>query len=107
MGLCSMAQETQIGALYQPRRVGGEGDGREVQKGGDMCTPMADSCWGLTENKKIKKKKKTRKQPIEQLCLAYFPPMIPFQWQWRQTEKKICGNAKNKPSREWEKSQSW
>ena len=20
------------------------GDGREVQKGGDMCTPMADSC---------------------------------------------------------------
>ena len=22
----------------------GEGDGREVQKGGDVCTPMADSC---------------------------------------------------------------
>ena len=22
----------------------GEGDGREVQKGGDMRTPMADSC---------------------------------------------------------------
>ena len=21
-----------------------EGDGREVQKGGDMCIPMADSC---------------------------------------------------------------
>ena len=21
-----------------------EGDGREVQKGGDICTPMADSC---------------------------------------------------------------
>ena len=20
-------------------------DGREVQNGGDMCTPMADSCW--------------------------------------------------------------
>ena len=29
----------------------GEGDGREVQKGGDICVPMADSCWGLTENK--------------------------------------------------------
>ena len=28
----------------------GEGDGREVQMGGDMCIPMADSCWGLTEN---------------------------------------------------------
>ena len=22
----------------------GEGDGREFQKGGDMCIPMADSC---------------------------------------------------------------
>ena len=31
----------------------GEGNGREVQKGGDMCTPMADSCRGLTENNKI------------------------------------------------------
>ena len=30
-----------------------EGDGREVQKGGDMCIPMADSCSGLTENNKI------------------------------------------------------
>ena len=23
---------------------GGEGDGREFQKGGDICIPMADSC---------------------------------------------------------------
>ena len=23
---------------------GGEGDGREVLKGGDICIPMADSC---------------------------------------------------------------
>ena len=22
----------------------GEGDGREIQEGGDICTPMADSC---------------------------------------------------------------
>ena len=29
----------------------GEGDGREVQKGGDICIPMSDSC--LTENNKI------------------------------------------------------
>ena len=28
-----MAQETQTRALYQPRGVGGEGEGREVQKG--------------------------------------------------------------------------
>ena len=31
----------------------GEGDGREVQKGGGICIPMADSCCGLTENSKI------------------------------------------------------
>ena len=41
MGICCISQETQTGALYQPRD--GEGDGREVQKGGDICTPMADS----------------------------------------------------------------
>ena len=49
MGICCMSQETQTGALYQPRGVGW--GGREVQKGGDLCIPMADSCWGLTENK--------------------------------------------------------
>ena len=33
------------GALCQPREVGwGGGDGREVQKRGDICIPMADSC---------------------------------------------------------------
>ena len=36
-----MSQEIQTGALQQPR---GEGDGREVQKGGDICIPMAGSC---------------------------------------------------------------
>ena len=36
--ICSMSQGTQTGALYQPRGVG-----REVQEGGDICTPMADS----------------------------------------------------------------
>ena len=50
MGICCMAQETQTGALYPPREWGGEGDGREVQKGGDTCIPVADSCWALTEN---------------------------------------------------------
>ena len=34
-----MAQETQTGALYQPRGVGWGGDGREVQTGGDICIP--------------------------------------------------------------------
>ena len=31
----------------------GEGDGREVQKGGDICILMADAGRGLTENNKI------------------------------------------------------
>ena len=36
-----MAQETQAGALYQLEGWGGgEGDGRQVQKGGDICIPM-------------------------------------------------------------------
>ena len=39
-----MAQETQTGALHPPSGVGGEADGREVQEGGDICIPVADSC---------------------------------------------------------------
>ena len=42
MGICCMAQETQTGALYQSREDDGVGDGREFQKGGDICIPMAD-----------------------------------------------------------------
>ena len=43
MGICYMAQETQTGALYQPREGwDGEGDGREVQKGWNLCISMGD-----------------------------------------------------------------
>ena len=38
-----MAQETQTGALYQPRRVGWGGRWVEIQNGGDICIPIADS----------------------------------------------------------------
>ena len=44
MGICCTAQETQTEALYQPRGVGWDGRCEEVQKGGDICIPMADSC---------------------------------------------------------------
>ena len=44
LGTKRVEWEAQTGALYQPRGVGGKGDGREVQKGGDICIPMADSC---------------------------------------------------------------
>ena len=50
-----MAQETQTEARYQPKGVRCEGDKSEVQKGGNICIPIADSCWGLTENSKIRK----------------------------------------------------
>ena len=39
-----MAQETHTGACINHEEWDGEGDGREVQKGGDICIPMADSC---------------------------------------------------------------
>ena len=32
------------GLCINQRGVMGEGNGREVQKGGDICIPMADSC---------------------------------------------------------------
>jgi len=45
MGICCMAEETQTGALYQPRGGDWEGDGREVQKGEDIpMHTMANSC---------------------------------------------------------------
>ena len=53
MGICCMAQETQMGLCINLEGWNGEGDGREIQKGGNICIPMADSCWGWTESKKI------------------------------------------------------
>ena len=43
MGICDMAQETQELCINLEGQEG-VGDGREVQKGGDICVPMADSC---------------------------------------------------------------
>ena len=46
--------------LYQPRTVGWVGDGREVQKGGDICLPKtAKFCKAIILQFKKKKKKKT------------------------------------------------
>ena len=36
-----------------PEGWDGDGAGREVQKGADICILMTDSCCGLTENNKI------------------------------------------------------
>ena len=39
-----MTQETQTGALHQPRGVQWGGRWEEVQKGEPICLTMADSC---------------------------------------------------------------
>ena len=49
MGSCCITQGAQPGALWQPRGVGWSGSGREVQEGVDVCIPMADLCWRMTE----------------------------------------------------------
>ena len=41
--------------VYQPRGVGWGRIWEGGSKGGDVCIPMVDSCWGLTENNKIHK----------------------------------------------------
>ena len=45
-----MAQETQTGLCINLEGWDGEGDGRKVQKGGDICIPMADS-WLRSDRK--------------------------------------------------------
>ena len=44
MGICCMAWETQSGLCINLEGWDGVENGREVQKGGDICIPMADSC---------------------------------------------------------------
>ena len=52
-GICCMAKKPKQGLCINLEGWDGAGDGREVQEGGDICIPMADSCRGLTENNKI------------------------------------------------------
>ena len=47
MGIYCMIQGTQTRVLGQPRGLGW--GGREVQEGGDICIPMANSCWYMAE----------------------------------------------------------
>ena len=44
MGICHVAQETQTGLCISLEGWDGEGDGREVQDGGDIRIPITDSC---------------------------------------------------------------
>ena len=51
--MCCVIQGPQTGALWQAEGWNAEGDGTDVQEGGDVCVPMVDSCWYVTENHKI------------------------------------------------------
>ena len=60
--ICEIDSQQEFAVLLRKLKQGlcinlegwdGEGDGREVQKGGDICIRMADSCSGLTENSTI------------------------------------------------------
>ena len=66
----------------------GERDGKEIQEGGDVCIPMADSYWCLAETaqfckavilqlknkfKIVEKMKFKLKLSIEMAILLYFP----------------------------------
>ena len=55
-GICCVAQETQTGALYQLEGWEGEGDGREAQKGEDICISMADSAMKLKDAYSLEEK---------------------------------------------------
>ena len=44
MGIFYMTQGTKQALCINLEEWDGEGNGREVQKGGDMGIPMADSC---------------------------------------------------------------
>ena len=55
MGICYMTQETQTGALNNLVVWKWAGGGRKIQEGGDICTPMVNSCWCMTEIKPPKK----------------------------------------------------
>ena len=79
------SSEWKIGALKQPRGVGGGGGRREAQEGRDLRIPMAYSCWcfgetntilesnyPLIKNKfrKEKAKKKKKKKKNDKYFLA-------------------------------------
>ena len=60
--MCKIASQQEFAVWLRKLKQGlcinlegwdGEEGGREFQKGGDICIPMADSCSILTENNKI------------------------------------------------------
>ena len=46
-------RELKLGLCNNLEESDGVGGGREVQEGGYICIPMANSCWGMAEIKPI------------------------------------------------------
>ena len=42
--ICKIDSQREFAVWLNLEGWNGEGDGREFQKGGDICIPMADSC---------------------------------------------------------------
>ena len=53
MGICCMTQEFNLVLCDNLKEWDGVEDGREVQEGGDICIPMADSCKCTAETNTI------------------------------------------------------
>ena len=53
MGICCTTQGTQTGLCINLDAWDGEGGRKEIQEGGDICIPMADSCRCLAETNTI------------------------------------------------------
>ena len=46
-------RELKLGLCKNLEGCNGNEDGKEVQEGGDICIPMADSCWCLAQTNTI------------------------------------------------------
>ena len=109
--MCCMAQESQTGALYQPREVGWEGRWEGGSKGGDICIPwlihmrfdrkQQNSGKQLSFNKKIKKERDSHTVSLAN-CLAAsgkldsgilliekLPHISPGD-RWKNANRRIC-----------------
>ena len=99
------------GLCDNPEGWGEEGDGREVQEGGEMGVPMTDFCWCMTENHKIlwskyhsvkktkwPKKKKVLWDPEDRSILGRSDIWLRAWWM-----NRITGYANNRKALLWRK----
>ena len=64
MNLAVCLRKLKQGLWINLKSWNGEGDETEVQKGGDICIPMTNSYWSLTEKKKNSMKRLSHKNKL-------------------------------------------